>query len=310
MPNDFGNFSFKVEQRKKWIKKELPRILSAARKKSQKDVIHGVVFPELSLASPEEFVLAYEAVQTECPLAFLVAGVKERGESESSETRNCVYYATPFAVGSDDSKATRHVICKQNKHHKWCITKTQITDYDISQSLATGITWWEYIDIDERVLNFFAHRQWLIFGFIICEDLARQEPASRLLRAVGPNLVIALLMDGEQVRSRWPARYATVLAEDPGCSVLTLTSRGMAKRAAEVYYKTRKKKPPAAHIIAMWRDPEATHEISMKEGSAAVLLELTKNKIKEYSIDGRESDVVALVLANKNKNVLEIPKPK
>ena len=48
-----------------------------------------------------------------------------------------------------------------------------------------------------------------------------------MLRAVGPNLIIALLADGPQIASRWPGRYAAAFADDPGSSVLTLTSAGM-----------------------------------------------------------------------------------
>jgi hypothetical protein len=51
------------------------------------------------------------------------------------------------------------------------------------------------------------------------------------MNAIGPNLVIALLMDGPQLENRWPARYATVLAEDPGSAVLTVTSLGMVRRS-------------------------------------------------------------------------------
>ena len=63
---------------------------------------------------------------------------------------------------------------------------------------------------------------------------AEPEPAAELIRAVGPNLLIALLMDGPQLSNRWPARYAAVLAEDPGTSVLTLTSLGMAERSRPI----------------------------------------------------------------------------
>jgi hypothetical protein len=47
-------------------------------------------------------------------------------------------------------------------------------------------------------------------------------------------LLIALLMDGPQLKSRWSGRYAGVLAEDPGSSVLTLTSLGMALRSRPI----------------------------------------------------------------------------
>ena len=69
----------------------------------------------------------------------------------------------------------------------------------------------------ERLLYFVTLNR-MTWSVLICEDLARQDPAADLIRAVGPNLVIALLMDGPQLNGRWPARYASVLAEDPGSS--------------------------------------------------------------------------------------------
>jgi hypothetical protein len=58
------------------------------------------------------------------------------------------------------------------------------------------------------------------------EDLARPDPVGDLVRSVGPNLVIALLMDGPQLRARWSGRYAMSLADDPGSFVLSVTSLG------------------------------------------------------------------------------------
>ena len=90
--------------------------------------------------------------------------------------------------------------------------------------------------------------EWLNFCVLICEDLARQDPVSELIRAVGPNLVVALLMDGPQLEHRWAAKYATVLAEDPGSSVLTVTSLGMARLS-------RPPKKPVSRAVALWKDP-------------------------------------------------------
>ena len=43
------------------------------------------------------------------------------------------------------------------------------------------------------------------------------------MHAIGPNLVFTLLMNGPQLKTRWPARYAKILADDPGSSVLSIT---------------------------------------------------------------------------------------
>lgn len=66
-----------------------------------------------------------------------------------------------------------------------------------------------------------------------------------VLRRVGPSLVVGLLLDGPQLPQRWPARYATVLADEPGSAVLTLTSFGMVARS----------RPPGrtrSRAVALW----------------------------------------------------------
>ena len=66
---------------------------------------------------------------------------------------------------------------------------------------------------------------------LVCEDLARLDAVADLLRTVGPTLVLTVLLDGPQLASRWTARYASILADDPGSAVLTLTSFGMVERS-------------------------------------------------------------------------------
>ena len=62
-------------------------------------------------------------------------------------------------------------------------------------------------------------RETATLSVLICEDLARYDPVLTVMNAIGPNLVIALLMDGPQLERRWCGRYATALADDPGSSV-------------------------------------------------------------------------------------------
>ena len=72
---------------------------------------------------------------------------------------------------------------------------------------------------------------------------------------------MAVLLDGPQLTSRWAARYASVLADDPGSAVLTLTSYGMVQRS----------RPPGhdpSSVVALWKDPErGTREISLEPGA-------------------------------------------
>jgi hypothetical protein len=118
---------------------------------------------------------------------------------------------------------------------------------------------------------------------LICEDLARQDPIADLLRCVAPNLIIALLMDGPQLGSRWPARYATVFADDPGSSVLTLTSLGMATLS-------RPRGVKESRCIAMWKDAMSGGpvEIDLPAGAHGVVLSLSIERTKEWTADGRE----------------------
>ena len=120
---------------------------------------------------------------------------------------------------------------------------------------------------------------------LICEDLARQDPIGEILRAVGPNLVIALLMDGPQLAARWSARYATVLADDPGCSVLTLTSIGMAQLSRPAG------KPPS-RVVALWKDAITAEpiEVSLPDGADALVLTLSAEYHEEWSADGRSDN--------------------
>jgi hypothetical protein len=92
---------------------------------------------------------------------------------------------------------------------------------------------------------------------------------------------VAVLLDGPQLTSRWAARYASVLADDPGSAVLTLTSYGMVQRS----------RPPGhdpSSVVALWKDPErGTREISLEPGAQGVLLTLVGDRATRRSADGR-----------------------
>ena len=98
---------------------------------------------------------------------------------------------------------------------------------------------------------------------------------------IGPTIVSTALLDGPQLTSRWSARYASVLADDPGSAVMTLTSFGMAQRS----------RPPghdASPVIALWKDPaRGTREISLEPGAQGVLLTVCGARATRRSADGR-----------------------
>ena len=107
---------------------------------------------------------------------------------------------------------------------------------------------------------------------------------------MGPNLVIALLMDAPQLRTRWPARYATVLSEDPGSAVLTLTSRALMRRQQLIHEKSGAPSPNMNHqAIALWRDSYwgDTKELDCPPDCQAIWLKLWSSEVTDASLDGR-----------------------
>jgi hypothetical protein len=93
--------------------------------------------------------------------------------------------------------------------------------------------------IESGILNFVTLNQ-ITWSVLVCEDLARKDPAADLIRAVGPNLLIALLMDGPQLKSRWPGRWNDTeegeveISLDKGddACVLTLECRKLSEAVA------------------------------------------------------------------------------
>jgi hypothetical protein len=116
---------------------------------------------------------------------------------------------------------------------------------------------------------------------LVCEDLAQNGHVADLLRSVGPTAVLTGLLDGPQLTSRWAARYASVLAGDPGSPVLTLTSYGMVQRS-------RPGRREASPVVALWKDPsKGVRAIPLEAGAQAVLLTVCMNRASRRSADGR-----------------------
>jgi hypothetical protein len=117
--------------------------------------------------------------------------------------------------------------------------------------------------------------------FLVCEDLAQNDGLADVLRAVAPTIVFAPLLDGPQLASRWAARYASVLADDPGSAVITLTSFGMVERS----------RPPgrdASRVIGLWKDPaRGIRDIPLEPGAHGVLLSVCADRASRRTIDGR-----------------------
>lgn len=232
----------------------------------------------------------------------------EHLEQQVNFPRNAVY-TKYFDLQRDDdgslrgfnigSRSPRYVNpkYKQYKHHRWKLDASQIIRYGLSQHLDPEKTWWESIKVPQRRVSFLNIGKRITITSLVCEDLARQDPIADLIRHVGPSIVVTLLMDGPQVRGRWSGRYASILSDDPGCSVITLTSLGMVKRDNSF---------GLSRVIGLWSQShgERVQEIGIAEGAEAVLLVLKLHKERERTADGRRERVPTSVV--KLQDIIQI----
>jgi hypothetical protein len=169
---------------------------------------------------------------------------------------------------------------RQNKQHRWSLDEGQINQYHLGGALHPDIRWWEAMQVPRKAIQFIEVAELTHVG-LVCEDLAHNDAIADLIRSVGPTIVVVGLLDGPQLASRWAARYASVLADDPGSAVLTLSSFGMVERS----------RPPgrdASRVIALWKDPvRGTREIPLDPGAHAVLLTVCMGRTTRYSADRR-----------------------
>lgn len=290
---------FKINQ--SWLKTEniVQKIVGMIcelvnKSKSQKTPIHGVVLPELALSKKIALDVSKKLAK-ESDIQFFITGI-------SGNLRNS-------ALSTLFHKENFHTYI-QSKHHRWRLDKGQIDRYKLNKEFQDKAFWWENIQISDRVVNIFSIRPGISFVSLVCEDLARLEPLQNVIRSVGPNLVVALLQDGPQSEYRWSAKYATVLSEDPGSSVLTLTSMGMINRALDVGDFR------APRTIAIWKDPHSkSKELDLPVGSHGLVLKLNKEDMEHSTLDGRSdyegsgklilNDVSAVALENPHKWLAE-----
>ena len=236
--------------------------------------IDGAVLPEAALTQKQFEAIRGVAFESS---AFLVSGVYESTE-ESPIGTNSVRMVFPQSELSDTT-------VEQFKHHRWQLDHDQISTYGLASRLNPNMLWWEGIRVEDRQLNFISLDEWLTMSVLICEDLARQDPVSQILRTVGPNLVIALLMDGPQLKTRWPNRYAAVLSDDPGCAVLSFSSIGMCNLSRPVQHQQ------PSRVVALWKDDRnGAVEIELPRDAKALVLTLYHDEIVEYAADGRCDD--------------------
>jgi hypothetical protein len=267
LPSSYGFFSCEREPEIDKIIKVTQQSIASARRLA--GTVHGLVLPELALCEVE-----LEAVQDLCVRENLMLITGVSGKRDGRDRNYCV-------VSAGEAY-------EQDKHHRWCLESSQICTYGLGARLNPSSRYWEaHVPSARRRVAFLSLDSWLTMSVLLCEDLARQDPVSQLIRTVGPNLVIALLMDGPQLPTRWPARYATVLAEDPGSSVLTVSSLGMVGLS-------RVPGMPRSRTIGLWRDAwTGPVPLDLPDQAMGLVLSISRHFEREYLADGRDDGQTA-----------------
>jgi hypothetical protein len=258
----------------------LDRVLLAAREEAGS--VDVVMLPESAVERSELDDL--ETLLDRHGVVVLQAGVREPMQRSGSFPNNWLHIGVNprlekgGAPPSGDRQPWFHL--RQNKHHPWSLDGTQVDQYHLGGALHPHIRWWEAMDVPRKAIQIVEVAE-LVLVSLVCEDLAQHDDIAQLIRSLGPTAVLALLLDGPQLASRWSARYASVLADDPGSSVLTLSSFGMVKRS-------RPGGREASQVIALWKDPTTgVREIPLEPGADAVLLTVAFDRATRYAADRR-----------------------
>lgn len=277
------------ELRQRWIEgsalryrfvRDCSDLLRNAQKQSR--TINGIVLPEYALDFPLFDHLCSQLKKIEPELEFVISGASDNCYDEpGNHVLTRVWYQ-----GEDESLTQSRA-----KHHRWRMNRSQIETYALGSALNPKINnWWESSPLGRRELHFQRFRKASVLSVLICEELARSDPCHEILRAVAPNLIFALLLDGPQIRTRWPAQYAANLADDPGSAVLTFTSFGLIDRCNKQGHY------PENGSIALWKDDSGNLvEIGMPKGNGmrGVLLSLWSEHVVDQTLMGSRRSVRA-----------------
>jgi len=275
----FGFFEFAPSER---LDLDLvSRIILAA--KDEVDSVDVVILPESAI--DETDIDTLETLLDSHGVASLVAGVRQHSKKQGQPSGNWVHmgYNPGLQKGRSPANPAReqwfHV--RQYKHHRWSLDERQIYQYHLGGALHPHIRWWEAMDVPRQTVQFAVLGDEITLVSLVCEDLAQIDDLAEVIRSVGPTVVITPLLDGPQLSSRWAARYASVLADDPGSAVLTLTSFGMVQRC-------RPHGRDSASVIALWKDPvRGIREIHLEGDAQGVLLTVCGDRSPRRTADGR-----------------------
>jgi hypothetical protein len=274
-PGDSKDRAFKLDPNV-WTRRATPEkfakflegLIDAA--EPELEPVHAIVLPETAL--PLDFAdKVADILARKRGLDLFVTGVVTGAGNDARNSAAIYRFVNGIVIHSSF----------QSKHHRWGLNDGQIRRYHLGHVLDPHYKWWEQIDVSNRECYVMLFRAHATLSVLICEDLARYDPVLTVMNAIGPNLVIALLMDGPQLEHRWPGRYATVLADDPGSAVLTLTSLGMMTRSSMPA-------DPQSREIALWKEPTGKAQpLRLPKGDHALLLTLTSRMVEQFTLDGR-----------------------
>lgn len=244
--------------------------------------VNAVILPEYALTWEVFDRLSSRLKEHAADLEFVVAGASSNCDGQLSNTLLTRVWQRRQPV--------LHITNSRRKHHRWRLDRQQVETYGLGAVLNPKVQyWWESTLIGQRELYFHRFRKDSAFAALICEELARSDVCHDILRAVGPNLVFALLMDTAQIRERWPAQYAGSLADDPGCAVLSFTSYALVERSM-------RNRKTGSRSVALWKDDRnkfVEMEIPHGQEPSAILLSLWSEHVLDQTITGKRSQVRA-----------------
>ena len=259
----------------------LSRVILAARE--EVDSVDVVVLPESAVDESE--IEDLEALLDHHGVISLIAGVRQRSPEPGRLPGNWVHNGfnprleKSGSLPNSPGEPWFHI--RQNKHHRWSLDESQIYQYHLGGALHPDIRWWEAMEVPRRALQFIELGDEITMASLVCEDLAQIDDVAEVIRSVGPTVVVTPLLDGPQLTSRWSSRYASVLADDPGSTILTLTSFGMVQRC-------RPHDRDVAPVVALSKDPvRGTREIRLEPGAQGILLTVCGDYTTRHSLDGR-----------------------
>lgn len=262
------------------------------RAKEDSGIVDALVFPEFAMTFTlferlMKAVTKHRALNSE--IKFVISGSSNNCSKEAANVVLCAVNDQALCERREQDAGSNgplssYTMSSQGKHHRWKLSADQISTYGLGAALNPACDWWEDHQICKRQLHIHQLRRDTIITALICEDLARNDPVHDIMRSVAPNILFALLMDGPQLSTRWPARYAATLADDPGTMVVTVTSRGLVERS------NRQSPEWKSHSIGLIRDGRGvTKELTLPDGHQAVLLTLGESRIVDHTIDGRKT---------------------